>query len=197
MIHCAHCKQPFYPARADREIKYCTTACFRTRKRPLWQQQNDLVSLLEDRDRVEFYFWPKVNKTDACWLWTGCKDINGYGKITTKIPERLKITLRADRLAFALYHGAFDLSLDVLHTCDTPACVRAEHLYLGTPQENSRDAVRRGRAKSGTIKLRIEQVKEIRALHVSGVSQTKLAALFSVSNSLISLVVNNKIWKKC
>jgi integrase len=34
----------------------------------------------------------------------------------------------------------------VLHTCDTPACVHFEHLYAGTPKDNVRDMVTRGRA---------------------------------------------------
>lgn len=25
-------------------------------------------------------FWTKVNKTDGCWLWTGAKMENGYGR---------------------------------------------------------------------------------------------------------------------
>ena len=24
-------------------------------------------------------YWPRVKKTEGCWLWTGHKDLDGYG----------------------------------------------------------------------------------------------------------------------
>lgn len=48
------------------------------------------------------------------------------------------------RVSYRLAHGEFDPSLHVLHACDTPLCVRPEHLFLGTHTDNMRDAAAKG-----------------------------------------------------
>jgi hypothetical protein len=40
--------------------------------------------------------------------------------------------------------------MKVLHACDEPACVRAAHLRVGSQAENLRDALERGRRRSGS-----------------------------------------------
>lgn len=35
----------------------------------------------------------------------------------------------------------------LVHHCDNPACVRPDHLYLGTNQDNTNDMIRRGRQR--------------------------------------------------
>lgn len=41
----------------------------------------------------------------------------------------------------------------VLHTCDTPGCVRPSHLWLGTQLENIADRESKGRGRSGIRQL--------------------------------------------
>jgi hypothetical protein len=36
-------------------------------------------------------------------------------------------------------YGEYDESMEVCHKCDTPLCVRPDHLFLGTHQENMDD----------------------------------------------------------
>lgn len=81
-------------------------------------------------------FWAKVDTFGECWLWTAAKTEKGYGRIDN---------LRAHRLSAMIHFGMFDRRTLVLHHCDTPACVRPEHLYLGDAARNSRDMVERGR----------------------------------------------------
>lgn len=90
-------------------------------------------------------FWAKVNKTDGCWLWTGCKDPKGYGYIGTG--GRRGPTKSAHRVSYELEHGEVPEGLHVLHDCDTPSCVRPSHLFAGTPLDNTRDMMRKGRAR--------------------------------------------------
>ena len=88
-------------------------------------------------------FWSRVDcsgEASECWLWTGVK-IDGYGQLRAPHGKRLL----AHRYSAMLHLGMFDQRLQVLHHCDTPACVRPDHLYFGTPADNMRDRDERGR----------------------------------------------------
>ena len=86
-------------------------------------------------------FWLKVDKTEDCWLWTLWKNDKGYGKYA---PYGGEIRL-AHRYAYELTFDAIPDGLFVLHRCDTPACVRPDHLFLGTHRDNMDDMVAKGR----------------------------------------------------
>jgi len=81
-----------------------------------------------------------VNKTDGCWLWTGSTAGRGYGHI--RIDHRYE---GAHRVSFALAVGPVPTDLFVCHHCDTPACVRPDHLFLGTASENAIDREKKQR----------------------------------------------------
>ena len=90
-------------------------------------------------------FWAKVKKTDKCWLWAAHTNNNGYGQIW--VNEHGKKEL-AHRVAWFLATGRWP-SKQVLHTCDTPRCVRHAHHYQGTDKQNHEDMKRRGRTTHG------------------------------------------------
>ena len=84
-------------------------------------------------------FWGKVHKTDNCWFWIGCKNRDGYGKIG--VSGR---TFRAHVYSWMLRNGHLPSGQQVLHSCDTPLCVRPDHLFLGNNSDNSKDRARKG-----------------------------------------------------
>lgn len=147
---------------------------------------------------AEEWLWSRVNLVNACYLWTGATDSDGYGQV--KFAGR---TEKAHRVAYYLYYGVDPGILEVCHTCDHPICLNPEHLFLGTHADNMQDMERKGRSnhpgsfKSGVthpnLKLTDEQVAEVRRLHATrSMSDAAIARQFNVSKTLVYLLVHNK-----
>lgn len=81
---------------------------------------------------------------DACWEWRGRLDKKGYGVFHV---ANLKYG-RTHRIAYLIAVGDIDDGLSICHKCDNRKCVRPDHLFLGTNEDNTRDMVEKGRNKS-------------------------------------------------
>lgn len=88
-------------------------------------------------------FWARVVKGDGCWVWTGARNAQGYGRMTAG--SRGAGYLRAHRVSWELANGPVPKGLWVLHRCDNPPCVNPAHLWLGTRLDNMRDCSAKGR----------------------------------------------------
>lgn len=91
-------------------------------------------------------FWSNVDQSGSCWVWLRSRSGGrmGYGRVQFR--GRLEV---AHRVAWTLAIGPIPEGLFVLHKCDNPPCVRPDHLFLGTAQDNSRDRDEKGRHRSG------------------------------------------------
>jgi hypothetical protein len=150
---------------------------------------------------MEERFWAQVQKSDGCWLWNGTIDKDGYGYICEggSASKGAKYK-RCHRVSWELAYGPVPKGQNVLHTCDNPACVNPEHLFLGTHKANAEDRNAKGRhahgERHGNSKLNEEKVREIRRRYaVEAVSQMDLAHAYGVNQTIISDVLRRVSWK--
>jgi hypothetical protein len=77
-----------------------------------------------------------VTKTDTCWLWTGRRDIGGYGRLW--VGDR---DVPAHRWSYERFVGPIPEGLQVDHLCRVRECVNPAHLEPVTQAENIRRGV--------------------------------------------------------
>jgi hypothetical protein len=77
-------------------------------------------------------FWARVNKTDACWLWTGAISTEGYGRITWDYRNT-----GAHRVSYQELVGPIPDGLMLDHLCRVRHCVNPAHLEPVTNAENT------------------------------------------------------------
>jgi hypothetical protein len=85
------------------------------------------------------YQYAVDGRRTPCWLWTGAKHKQGYGRFAFN----RKLYL-AHRAAWMVWRGDPG-ELKVCHHCDREACCNVDHMFLGTQQDNMIDCARKGR----------------------------------------------------
>jgi hypothetical protein len=147
-------------------------------------------------------FWEKVHKSEGCWNWTASKDRRGYGHFS--LNGRGAAPVKAHRLSFFVATGVEPGDSDVCHHCDNPACVRPDHLFLGTAKDNAMDASKKGRLKNNgknckgaqnpAAKLTDKNVIQIRGMLRLKISKGTIAKLFKVSRKAIQKIQTGESW---
>jgi hypothetical protein len=152
----------------------------------------------------------KINETTGCWEWQGPCAGRGYGVI-----RRDNRQTYVHRAIYECEVGPIPPSFFVCHHCDVPRCCNPAHLFVGTQLNNMRDAVKKGRVRSGDrhgmrihpervtrgediawSKLTENDVREIRELYASGgITLKALGETFGVCPMTVLRVVHRRIWK--
>ena len=141
-------------------------------------------------------FWAYVERGADCWEWTGARDRLGYGQF-----KHGPATSLAHRFAYELTYGPIPAGQVVCHRCDNPSCVRPDHLWLGTPLDNERDKIAKGRkhsqrgARNSHAKLTAQDVTAIRAAHDAGATMEALASAYGVTVGTIRDIVTFRSWR--
>lgn len=136
----------------------------------------------ELRERLTAFMDKRTVRGDGCWMWTGSTR-QGYGQIEVDWTGVRR--LYAHRAAYELTYGPIPAGLFVCHHCDTPGCVRPDHLFVGTVQDNNNDKIAKGRqqrgSKAGNALLTEDQAKQIWALRAEGRGTREIAQELGVS----------------
>lgn len=141
-------------------------------------------------------FWAKVDKSGDCWTWIAALNNKGYGRFGVGRAVQL-----AHRVAWELTNGAIPHGLEVCHRCDNPACVRLEHLFLGTHAENMADARAKGRVPPPPIRIgsavntsRLDEL-QVHTILESPKSGAALARELGVNRSSVNRIRRGANWK--
>jgi hypothetical protein len=125
----------------------------------------------------------------------GCTHkVTGYGDLSYNGKRQ-----GAHRVAYRIAVGPISDGMSVLHRCDVRACVRPDHLFLGTQAVNIEDMKQKNRGSFGgkrwSAKLNEEAIRIIRATYVPRKNTGELARRFGVNPRHIVAIVRHERWK--
>lgn len=130
-----------------------------------------------------------------CWLWTGSIAGKGYGSIKA---TRSRRWLYAHRLSWEIANGPLPEGANVLHRCDTPACVNPAHLFIGSKEDNAQDMKAKDRhlygVRNSEAKLTDAGVLQIYAWSDKGWSQHRIADHFGLSQGTVFKILHGQRW---
>ena len=129
--------------------------------------------------RIRFYKNIEVN--EGCWEWKGSRYKTGYGQFSIKNKQ-----ITAHRASWIIHYGEIPKGLHVCHKCDNRICANPQHLFLGTPKDNTQDMIVKGRKPDPWNKVfSAEQEKQMHELYLQGCKQRDIAKKFGTLQSSV------------
>jgi hypothetical protein len=110
----------------------------------------------------------------GCWIWAGCLHKGrSYGQLRNEDGK----AVYAHRWAYEQKFGPIPPDMLVCHKCDTPSCVNPDHLFLGTPSDNTQDM---------NAKMSPHDLDQAVKLRLQGTTYREIAAKYGVAISSVA-----------
>lgn len=136
----------------------------------------------------------KSKKVGSCIEYQGNRNFKGYGILAIS-----RTQFRAHRVAYEYEKGGIPEGHLVCHSCDNPACININHLFLGTDSDNIKDMYSKGRGNkedgkhAAACKMNIFTVRSIRKHSFLPVAEN--ARLHNVTYGQVYSVVKCLTWR--
>jgi hypothetical protein len=125
------------------------------------------------------------------WPWSGVR--GDYVRVYINGEK-----MRAHRWVYEQFYGPLQRTHErgaigdelILHRCDNRACVRPDHLFIGTQADNIADAVGKRRMRGAPSVLTAEDAERIRSLAATGSTHRALAVAFGISAGTVGNVIH-------
>lgn len=118
---CSSCGKTYHAGYARQ--RFCSNAC---------RQEGSRGRPQARRYSIDERFWSKVEKTATCWIWTGAKDVRGYGRFGIEHGY----AEWAHRVVLMLVERIIPPGMEVDHLCQNTSCVNPLHLDIVTRYMN-------------------------------------------------------------
>ncbi len=194
IYHCLQCgkKGESNPCRAKKQ-KYCSRICqnsYQLKKRWELKKESDSLISQTEKDRILLdKIIKNLEENGECLVWKKYRDKDGYGYVSFMGSG----SLRVHREIYRILNGKIPSGMFVCHSCDNPPCCNPKHLFLGTPEENTRDMLKKRRQFK---KISNDDVKKIRELKVDGFSNKEIATKYNVNERTIWSITTGRSRKE-
>ncbi|CAB4133770.1 HNH nuclease [uncultured Caudovirales phage] len=186
---CKECRKKYLNQKwLERNSKTC----------PICKIEHNFGNCIECSDKCKIL--NRHKKINGCWEWKGKLSQDGYGSFQ-KVIDGKKTEIAAHRRSYEIFKGEIPEGMQVCHSCDNARCCNPDHLWIGTPRDNTQDCIKKGRRspeKNRAIaagKLTEDEVREIRELYKNGSSQKELQEKFKISQSQVSGILTYRFWR--